>query len=137
LLTDDNATQAVEGAPTLQKRHVVAGKRAVGRNEREVLDQCLSDQHPVERIAMVARQPGGRNSVRWLDRQHLKPRSVDHLVEQIDREFQVAERVLDRNFPWRDRTDQNLVFGRSQRNLYPSVKPISFRNRPDEDMRIE
>jgi hypothetical protein len=126
---------SISGVP--EKRHTVGGKRAVGRDEREVLGQCLGDQHPVERIAMMAWQPAGRDPVGWLDRQHLEPQPFDHLVEQIEREFQVAERVLDRNFPWRDRTDQNLVFGRSQRNLYPSIEPGGFRDRPDKDVCIE
>jgi hypothetical protein len=86
---------------------------------------------------MVAWQPTGRDPMGRLDRQHLKPQPLDHLVEQIEWEFQMAERVLDRNFPRRDRTDQNFVFGRSQRDLYPSIEPGGFRDSPDKDMRVE
>lgn len=43
------------------------------RNDREIVGKGMCNQHAIERIIMVARQPGGANGVGAMDGKKFRP----------------------------------------------------------------
>src|SRR4051812_31316339 len=74
------ATRSPRSPPELpEQRHFVRPEGLVARDHAGTLDGRLSDQQPIERIAMVWRQPFDGGGVLEADRQRQCPRPDERL----------------------------------------------------------
>jgi hypothetical protein len=80
-----------------QDVHVIFLDVCVTTDKREALDLSLSYQHPVERVAVMHRQPTRRDSVLGGDAQVSEAAVADPLGEIVW--AKLAECLLDRYFP--------------------------------------
>ena len=120
-----------------QDGNIVARHGGVLRDQHKPIKLRLSHQHPIKWIIVVPRQPAGSNRVSGMDWQRLEPHALHHGVEPFQRELQPAKRSLDRDFPNRRGTHQNLVLGRGDRRASALIQAPRLRHCPDQDMRVE
>lgn len=81
-------------------------------DDGHIFELRLSDQHPIEWIAMLSRQSSGTLCVQHGDverRESLPSNAPGHVGGHIERPRQLAEPSFGRDFPGRCRTDQNGV----------------------------
>jgi hypothetical protein len=121
----------------LQNSHVVASHHAVAGYQHEIFDHCLSNQHPVERIGVMARQRSGDDRMSRQNRQRFKAHPLHDVIKLVDRKGKAPDRGLDRNFPDRNTAHGNMVFRRCQGT--PLVRPEADGrcHSPDESMGVE
>lgn len=120
-----------------ENRDIVAHNKLMLRCEGQGFDARLGDQHPGERVVVVAWQGAGRDGVGGQDGQRIEAHAARDGVETIERKFEAAEGVLDGDFPGRDGTDEDLVFRCRQGCSRLRVEAGRGRYRADEDERAE
>lgn len=100
----------VWGLPEM--RDAVSVEHAIVAHNRDILELRLGDEHPIERIAMVAWQPTGPLCVQDVMSSEEKAWLARHPGD-IGRHFrgarQLAEARFGGDFPRRRRADQNRV----------------------------
>jgi hypothetical protein len=120
-----------------EDRNIVAPDSLIARYQYKTLNPRLSNQRPVKRIVMVPRQAARRDGVGRKDLQRVEAHAEHDVVKALDRKFQPAERVPDRNFPRCDSTDENPVVRRRHRRTRLLIEPGRSRDRPDEGVSTE
>lgn len=105
------------------------------RNEGQIVCLCLSDQHAIERISMVKREPGRSLGMSERDEELLEAAS-EHACFHAVREIEASQSRFDRGLPGGSDADKDLICSRDAathgggdlRGLAPP---------PEEDVRIE
>jgi hypothetical protein len=120
-----------------QKRHIVTCNGRVCGYKRQILGLCLGDQHPVKWVVMMPWQAARCDGMGGLNRQHVETHALKNRLELVQRESQPAERMLDRDFPRRGGTDENLVRRRRDSGLDPLIQTGWLPDRPEKNMGIE
>jgi hypothetical protein len=115
-------------------RHVVAADRCVARDQGELLEASLSDEHAVERIAMDVGQAAGFPSVFEADRELLESGPVNEVGDAV-RSLESPDRPLDFDFPDRGRADQYRIC--SGLDEIPGLGIEVSIGRPEEDVGVK
>jgi hypothetical protein len=122
---------------TAKNPDIITRDPAIVRNQHQILNRRLRDQHPVKRIRVMERQAPGGDRVHRQNRQRIEPQSPHDLIETLDWKNQTTGCRLDRYFPHAGTAEENLVFRRG--NSLPNARTQSARrrDRPYENMRIK
>lgn len=105
---------------------IVARQSRILRDKHKLFELGLRDQHPVERIGVMARQPAGGEGVRNTDRQRFNSRARQQVIKLVERKAQAPERILDRDLPYRRGADTEFVGRIDDRRFRGNAQPARF-----------
>src|SRR6185437_1606538 len=116
-------------------RDPVFSEFSISRHERQPVGQCLSDEQPVKRIAMMIRQMLDGSDV--IEGDHQRREAVSHNggFYRFGRSYS-AKPGLDRNFPGVDQTDEAAIGG-GNRSAALCCQARAILHRPNKDLRVE
>jgi len=119
------------------RAEAISFKDSIMRYDTQFLHSGLGDKHPVERVTMDVGQPTNADSVPETDHQRLKSASEDRLLEVLKLDLNSSQSRLDRDFPNRGRTDEDVVAGIG--NNLPGLRrqPGVIGQPPQKDVGVE
>jgi hypothetical protein len=117
-------------------RHLISQYVIVGGDQHQPFQLRLRDEHPVEWVVVNPIERAGPFSVGYQNWQRLKAMRFNHAGNR-SAEDELARGPFDGDLPHGDRTDEDLVFSRSDGFAHPLRKMGVFRVPPDKRMRVE
>lgn len=125
------------GGSALEDRHLVLRQGPVGGHEDQIFGSRLGDEHPIEWIVMVTREPAGVQGVFPADGKLEKAVDLDFLQQVDPVELQAAERLLDGDLPQRGSAHVNCGSRVGDDVQGALGELIGFREPPEKDVGVE